>query len=61
MNTSQQGLTADIDLSGLENGDAERSLSASNSPRPRTGKRVLRPTTGQTSRLIKRMPSHKAG
>jgi hypothetical protein len=49
LNSSQQGLSADVDSAGLENGDAEHSPSASNSPRPRTGKRVLRPTTGQTS------------
>ena len=61
MNTSQQGPSADIDTAGLENGDAERSPSSPNSPRLRTGKRVLRPTTGQASRPSKRKPSHKDG
>jgi hypothetical protein len=46
IDTSQQGPPAAIDLAGLENGDAEHPLSAPNSPRPRLGKRVLRPTTG---------------
>ena len=58
-NSSQQGLSADIDSAGLENGNAERSPSASNSPRPRTGKRVLRPSTGQTLPPSKRKPSNK--
>jgi hypothetical protein len=46
INASQQGLSADIDSTGLENGAAERSPSGSNPPRPSSGKRVLRPTTG---------------
>ncbi|KAI9835506.1 MAG: hypothetical protein M1837_003708 [Sclerophora amabilis] len=57
--TSQQGLSADIDFAAIENGDAVRSPSPSNSPRPGTGKRVLRPTPGQTSRSSKRKPSDK--
>jgi hypothetical protein len=61
MNTSQQGPSTDVDLTGLENGDAERSPSPPNSPRFRTGRRVLRPTTGQASRPGKREPSHKEG
>jgi hypothetical protein len=61
LNSSQQGLSVDIDSAGLENGDAERSPSASNSSRPRTGKRVLRPTTGQPPRPSKKKPSHKDG
>ena len=59
LNSSQQGPSADIDSAELENGNAERSPSAPNSPRLRTGKRVLRPTTGQVSRPSKRNPSHK--
>jgi hypothetical protein len=47
MSTSQQGPSADVNSARLENGDAERSPSASNSAHLRTGKRVLRPTTGQ--------------
>ena len=61
MNTSQQGPSADIDSIELENGDAERSPSAPNSPRFRTGKRVLRPAAGQASRSSKRGPSQKEG
>jgi hypothetical protein len=61
LNSSQQGPSADIDSAGLENGNAERSPSAPNSPRLRTGKRVLRPTTGQASRPSKRNPPHKDG
>jgi hypothetical protein len=61
MNTSQQGPSADIYSVGLENGDAERSPSAPNSPRLRTGKRVLRPTARRVSRSSKREPSHKEG
>ena len=59
MNTSQHGPSAGIDSAGLENGDAKHSPSASNSPRPRTGKRVLRPTTGQALRQSRKKPSHK--
>lgn len=61
MNTSQQGPSSDVDSARLENGDAERSPSASNSLRPRTGKRVLRPTTGQALRPSRKKPSHKDG
>ena len=61
LNSSQQGPSADIDSTGLENGNAERSPSALNSPRLKTGKRVLRPTTGQASRPSKRNPFHKDG
>jgi hypothetical protein len=56
-----QGPSADIDLARLENGDVERSLSGSNSLRPSSGKRVLRPTTRQALRPSKRKPSHKDG
>ncbi|KAH8587523.1 hypothetical protein B0O99DRAFT_694404 [Bisporella sp. PMI_857] len=61
MNTSQQGPSWDVDSARLENGDAERSPSASNSLRPRTGKQVLRPTTGQALRPSRKKPSHKDG
>ena len=61
LNSSQQGPPADIDSAGLENGDAERSSSAPNSPRLSTGKRVLRPTTGHASRPSRKKPSHKDG
>jgi hypothetical protein len=61
MNTSQQGPSADVDSARLENGDAERTPSASNLPRPRTGKRVLRPTTGQALRPSRKPPSRKDG
>ena len=54
LNSSQQGPSADIDSTGLENGNAERSPSALNSPRLKTRKRVLRPTTGQASQPSKR-------
>jgi hypothetical protein len=57
-NTSQ-GPSPDVDSARLENGDAERSPSASNSPRPRAGTRVLRPTTGQVLQPSKRKPSQK--
>lgn len=59
--SSQQGPSADIGSAGLESSNAERSPSTPNSPRLRTGKRVLRPTTGQASRPSKRNPSHKDG
>lgn len=58
LTSSQQGPSADIDSARLENGNAERSPSASISPRLRTGKRVLRPTTGQVSQPSKRNPTH---
>jgi len=61
MNSSQQGPSAGIDSAGLENGDAEHSPSGSISPRPSSGKRVLRPTTGQALRPSKRKPSQKDG
>ena len=61
MNTSPQGPCPDVDSARLGNGDAERSPSASNSSRPRTGKRVLRPTTGQVLQPSKRKPSQKDG
>ena len=53
-----QGPSADIDLAGLENSDAERSPSVSNSPCPSLGKQV-RPTTGQALRPSTRKPSYK--
>ena len=61
MNSSQQGPSAGIDSTGLENGNAEHSPSGSNSPRPRSAKRVLRPTSGQALRPSKRKPFHKDG
>ncbi|KAF8852992.1 hypothetical protein BDZ45DRAFT_677987 [Acephala macrosclerotiorum] len=61
MNSSQQGPSADIDSAGSENGDAEHSPSAPNSPPLSSGKRVLRPTTGQALRPSERNPSHKDG
>jgi hypothetical protein len=61
MNSSQQGPSAGIVSAGLENGDAEHSPSGSISPRPSSGKRVLRPTTGQALRPSKRKPSQKDG
>ncbi|KAF2180928.1 hypothetical protein K469DRAFT_714121 [Zopfia rhizophila CBS 207.26] len=61
MNTSRQGLSADVDSARPEDGDVERSPSTSNSLRPRTGKRVLRPTTGQTLRPSRQKPYHKDG
>ena len=57
MNTSQQGLSAVFNTAVLENGDAKYSPSAPNSPQFRTGKVVLRPTTGQASRPSKRRPA----
>jgi hypothetical protein len=61
LNSSQQGLPADIDPAGSDNGDAERSPSAPNSPPPSSGKRVLRATTGQALLPSKRKASHKDG
>lgn len=61
MNTSQQGLSANVGSVELENGNAEQFPSAPNSPQGRTGKRVLRPTTGQALRSSNRNPSHKEG
>jgi hypothetical protein len=61
MNTSQHRLSAGIDSAGLENGDAERSPSASNSPCPRTGKQVLRPTTEQALWQSMKKPSYIDG
>ncbi|WEW57730.1 hypothetical protein PRK78_003197 [Emydomyces testavorans] len=60
MNTPQQGPSTDIDSTGYENGDAERSPSPRNSPRPQMGKRVLRSTTRKTSRPSHRELSHTA-
>ncbi|KAI1401865.1 hypothetical protein F4819DRAFT_305782 [Hypoxylon fuscum] len=54
---SQQGPSAD--MNSAENGNSELSPSAPYSPRIRTGKRVLRPSTGQASRSSKRNPSRK--
>jgi hypothetical protein len=48
-----------FDSARLENGNAKRSPSASNSPRPRAGTRVLCPTTGQVLQPSKRKPSKK--
>ena len=61
MNTSPQGPSANVDSASLENGDPERSPSASNLSHPRTGKRVLRPTTGQVLRPSKKKPLQKDG
>lgn len=61
MSTSQQGPSADVDSARLENGDAVRSPSASNSPRLGMGKQVLRPTTGQALRPSRKLPSQKDG
>jgi hypothetical protein len=61
MTTSQQGPPPDIDSARLENGDAEHPASAPNSPRPRTGKRVLGPTKGQVLRPSRRKKSQKDG
>ena len=60
MGTSQQGPSADV-AARLENDNAERSPSASNSPPPPTGKRVPRPTTGQTLRPSRKEPIYKDG
>jgi hypothetical protein len=56
INTSQQGPSTDIDTVRLENGDAKLSPSALNSPRLRTGKQVLRPSTRQASRPSRKKP-----
>ncbi|KAL5330825.1 hypothetical protein ACEPPN_000349 [Leptodophora sp. 'Broadleaf-Isolate-01'] len=61
LNSSQQGPPADIASAGSENDDTERSPSAPNLPRPRTGKRVLRPTKGQVLHPSKRKQSQKDG
>jgi hypothetical protein len=61
IDTSRQGPSTDVDSARLENGDAERSPSASNSSPPSSGKRVLRPTRRQALRPSKRKPSHKDG
>lgn len=58
MNTSQQELSADIDLTGLRNGDAESFPLASNSPRHRS-RAGLRSPTRQTPRRSKRKPSQE--
>ncbi|KAF2176606.1 hypothetical protein K469DRAFT_438086, partial [Zopfia rhizophila CBS 207.26] len=61
MNTSQQGLSADIDLPGLANENAEHSPLESDSRPPRGGSRVPRPAIGQTTRPSRRRPSNKDG
>jgi hypothetical protein len=62
MNTTQQGPSAEFGSARLENRDAERSPSASNSPRRHiAGKRDRRPTTGQALRSKGKIPSHKDG
>ncbi|KAI4119823.1 MAG: hypothetical protein LQ338_002157 [Usnochroma carphineum] len=61
LNSSEQRPPADIDSAGLENGDAERSSSASKSPPPNSDKRVLRAATGQALLPSKRTASHKDG
>jgi hypothetical protein len=61
MRTSHQRSSTDIDSARLEDSDAIRSPSALNSPPLRTGKRVLRPTRGQTALSAKRKPSYKDG
>ncbi|KAI9855801.1 MAG: hypothetical protein M1813_009610 [Trichoglossum hirsutum] len=61
MNTSQQRPSGDTDTARLKNGDAEPSPSEPNSPRLRAGKRALRPTTGQASRLSRKKPFQKDG
>jgi hypothetical protein len=61
LNSSQQEPPAGIDSAGSENGDAERSSSTPNPPPPSSGKRVLRPTTGQALLPSKRKASHKDG
>jgi hypothetical protein len=53
--------SAGIDSAGLENSGAEHSPSRLISPRPSSGKRVLRPTTRQALRPSKRKPSQKDG
>ncbi|KAI9769277.1 MAG: hypothetical protein M1840_004406 [Geoglossum simile] len=50
MNASQQRPSGVTDTARLENSDVEPSPSEPNSPRFRTGKLVLHPTTGQASR-----------
>jgi hypothetical protein len=59
MTTSQQGLPTDIDSTRLENGNAKHPPSTPNSPRPRTGKRVLRSTKWQVLRPSRRKQSQK--
>lgn len=60
MNQSEQGPSADV-TAGLENSNTVRSPLAPNSPRPRTGKRDLRPMTGEAARLSRRKLSSKEG
>jgi hypothetical protein len=61
LNSSQQGPPAEIALAGSENGDAEHPPPAPNSPRPRMGKGVLRPTTKQVLRPSRRKQPQKVG
>jgi hypothetical protein len=62
MNMTQQGPSAEFCSARLENRDATRSPSASNSPRRHiAGKQDLRPTTGQALRSKGKIPSHKDG
>jgi hypothetical protein len=57
----QQEPPADIDSAGLENDNAKRSSSTSNSPLASSGKRVLRSTTGKAFLSSKRIVSNKEG
>ncbi len=58
LNPSQQGPPAHISSAGLQNGDAERSSSTSNSPSPNSGNR---PTKGQALRPSRKKLTHKDG
>jgi hypothetical protein len=57
VDTSQRGLSGNIDSAGLANGNAERSPPVSNPPPRRQGRRVPPPTTGQTARSSRRKSS----
>jgi hypothetical protein len=59
MNTPQQGPSAGVDSASLENGDAERPPSASNSLHSRTSKWDPRPTTGQALQPSRETPPIK--
>jgi hypothetical protein len=59
MDTFQRGQSANIDLAGLANGDAEHSPPESNSPPQRLGRPVPRSPAVQTARASRRKPSHK--
>jgi hypothetical protein len=61
ISTSRQGPSVDVDSARLENSNVVCSPSASNSPRFRMGKRVLRPTAGQALRPSRKLPSYKDG